>query len=389
MNFQRIENLDAKGRRVFVRVDLNFTESSGLDKESPKIVKILPTLELLLRKGAKIILVSHLESSNDRADLILSILNQIFPTIKLAKGQNPKDWVTETQALNEGDILFIPSINTNIEESQNSKEFSRELSNIADIYINEAFSQSSKVLSSTVGITEFLPSYVGTYFYREVEILSSLISRPDKPYIAIIGGPKVSSKIKLLNSLLNRANSIIIAGGIAYTFLKARAVPVGSSVIEKEFEVLSHQFIDKAGIAGVDFQMPVDHVIADNLGDRAKTKNVDRMGIVDGWMGVDIGPKTISTFEKIFKNAGTIFWTGPVGVMEIDKFSQGSISLAKSISKTNAKIIISGDHTISAVKKAGVESKITHISLGADSTLEFLEGKTLPALKALNKEKED
>jgi len=389
MNFQRIENLDAKGRRVFLRVDLNITADSSPIKENPKILRILPTIELLLRKGACLILASHLEASSEQAKLIYSHLSTLFPNTKLIESSSMSDWLEVSKNMREGEIVYIPNLNSQKEEMDNDAGFAKSLSSLGELFVNEAFSQSNKTLASTVGITRHLPSYPGTLFYREVESLTNILTRPAKPYVAIIGGAKVSSKIKLLNSLLNRANAILVGGGMAYTFLKSRAVPVGSSIVEKEFEVLSHQFIDKAGIAGVEFHMPQDHIIADSFGDKAKTKSVDRMGIIDGWMGMDIGNKTLSNFEKIIKNAGTIFWTGPMGVTELDKFSAGSLSLAKVLAKSNAKTIVSGDHTSQIVYRSGIESKITHISLGGSSTIEFLEGKNLPGIKALIIEKDE
>jgi phosphoglycerate kinase len=225
--------------------------------------------------------------------------------------------------------------------------------------------------------------------YREIEALSLLISRPEKPFVAIIGGANVSGKFKILKTLLSKVDSFLIGGAVAYTFLKSRAIPVGASVMEKDYEVLSHQFIDKAGINGVEFLMPIDHVIADGYSDKAKTKNVDKMGILDGWIGMDIGSKTISLYEKTIKNAKTIFWCGPMGVLEYDKFSNGTMQIAKAIAKSNAKTIVGGADTVSAIFKAGVEKKITHVSTGGAASLEFLEGKPMPAIEALNKKEEE
>lgn len=389
MNFQRIENLDAKGRRIFIRVDLNITKDTKPLQEHPKVLRILPTIELLLRKGGSIVLGSHLEATMEQSKWIYSQLLSILPTLKLVESDIVTDWLQAAKSLKEGEILYIPNLNSHKGELENSTEFAKTLSELGEIFVNEAFSQANKSLASNVGITKYLPSYSGTLFYREVESLTNTLIRPAKPFVAMIGGSKVSTKLKLMNSLLNKANSILIGGGMAYTFLKSRAIPVGSSLVEKDFEVLSHQFIDKAGVAGVDFHMPLDHIIADSFGDKAKTKSVDRMGIIDGWMGMDIGNKTLSNFEKVLKNAGTILWVGPMGVTELDKFSSGSLSIAKILGKSNAKTIVSGEQTSEIIYKAGVDTKITHISLGESSTLEFLEGRTLPAVKALNIEKDE
>ena len=393
MNLKRIENIEVKSRRVFVRVDLNLPLENGKIKDSIRILKFLPTLEVLSRKGAKIIIGTHFGSSENSSSIpsakpIFEILQNHFKQVTFAETTDLSLLESTSKTIPDGEALFLENLNSYPGELENSPEFSEKFSKIADIYVDDAFSIAHKPLASNVGITNYLPSFAGPLFFREYESLSNLIQRPDKPFVAIIGGSKVSSKIKILNSLLNRVTSILIGGGMAYTFLKSRAVPVGSSLIEKEFEVLSHQFIDKAGIAGVDFQMPIDHVIADSFGDKAKIKNVDRMGITDGWLGMDIGSKTISSYEKIIKSAGTIFWTGSMGVVELEKFSNGSLAIAKAIAKSNAKSIIGGDSTISSIFKAGVDSKITHLSIGGSATLEFLEGKSLPGIKALDKENE-
>ncbi|MBP7284552.1 MAG: phosphoglycerate kinase, partial [Leptospiraceae bacterium] len=239
------------------------------------------------------------------------------------------------------------------------------------------------------GITHYLPSYAGTLMYREIEMLTGLITKPEKPFVAIIGGAKVSSKIKILNNLFNKVDTMLIGGGMAYTFLKSRAVPVGSSLVEKEFESQAFQIIDKAAYENVDFQLPVDHVIADSFSEKGKIKTVDKMGIIDGWMGMDIGPKTISAYEKIIKSAGTILWNGPMGVFEMDKFANGTIQIAKAIAKSSAKSVVGGGDSLAAIAKAGVEDKITHISTGGGASLEFLEGKTLPGVAALLKNNKD
>ncbi len=392
MNFQRIENIDVKGKRVFVRADLNLPIEGGKFKDTLRITKLLPTIELLVRKGAKVILGTNYgasESANKESTRpIFDSLQAQVKQFRFAETIDLSELSKVTHSLQEGECIFLENLNNYEGEGKNDPEFSQKISQIADIFVNEAFSLAHKSLGTTVGITKFLPSYPGTLFFREIESLSNLLQRPDKPFVAIIGGSKVSSKLKILNSLLSRANSILIGGGMAYTFLKSRAIPIGSSVLEKDFEVLSHQFIDKSGIAGVEFHMPVDHVIADSFGDKAKTKNVDKMGILDGWMGMDIGPKTISNYEKIIKSAGTIFWTGPLGVIELEKFGNGSLAIAKAIAKSNAKSVIGGEDTVNSILKAGVSDKITHLSIGGNAALEFLEGKTLPAIKALIKEED-
>lgn len=396
MNLPRIENIDVKDKRVFLRVDFNVPTENGKVTDDTRIVKTMPTIELLLRKGARLIIASHLGRPDGKPNPKYSMkpISDKFAEI-LKKSVQFSDKIIGpeveklTNDLGEGEVLVLENLRFHKEEEENDPNFSKSLSKLADIYINDAFGAAHRAHASTEGITHFLPSYAGTLMYREIEVLSSLLTKPEKPFVAIIGGAKVSSKIKVLSNLMNKVDVMLIGGGMAYTFLKSRAVPVGSSLVEKEFEVQAHQIIDKAGFQNTEFQLPVDHVIADSFSEKAKTKNVDKMGIIDGWMGMDIGSKTISNYEKIIKTAGTIFWNGPMGVFEMDKFATGTLAIAKAMAKSNAKTVVGGGDSIAAINKAGVEDKITHISTGGGASLEFMEGKVLPGVAALLKGKED
>ncbi len=395
MNLPRIENIDVKGKRVFLRVDFNVPIDDGKVSDETRIKKTLPTIELLMNRGAKLIIASHLGRPDGKVNPKYSMkpVREVFSKIigkevKFSEQIVGSDVTKLSNSLQDGEVLLLENLRFHKEEEENDKDFSKKLSELADMYINDAFGAAHRAHASTEGITNFLPSYAGTLMYREIEILNSLIVKPEKPFVAIIGGAKVSSKIKILNNLFNKVDAMLIGGGMAYTFLKSRAVPVGSSLVEKEFEPQAFQIIDKAGFEKVDFQLPVDHIIADQFSDKAKIKTVDKMGILDGWMGMDIGPKTISMYEKIIKNAGTIFWNGPMGVFEMDKFANGTIQIAKAIAKSNAKSVVGGGDSIAAINKAGVAEKITHISTGGGASLEFLEGRTLPGVAALLKNKE-
>ncbi|MCB1143712.1 MAG: phosphoglycerate kinase [Leptospiraceae bacterium] len=390
MNLTRIENIDVKSQRVFVRVDFDLRMENGKIAERSKLEKTLPTIELLSRKGARIVLGTHFGKQDARKDskystrVLCDEFSELFgKPIQFTESQDFNELKNLSESLEDGQILFLENLNFFEGEWSDDEELAKKYASLADIFVNDAFAIAHQTLTSTTTLTKFLPSYPGTLFFREVESLSNLMNKPDKPFVAIIGGSTVSGKIKIMNSLLSRVNTFLIGGAMAYTFLKSRAVPVGSSVVEKDYEVLAHQFIDKAGIAGVDFQMPIDHIIADSFAAKAKNKSVDRMGILDGWIGMDIGPKTISAFEKIIKNAGTVFWSGPMGVIEFDRFSNGSTQIAKAIAKSNTKSFIGGEETVLAVYKAGVEGKITHLSTGGGASLEFLEGRVLPGIKAL------
>lgn len=396
MNLPRIENIDVKGKRVFLRVDFNVPLDNGKVGDETRITKTLPTIELLLNRGAKLIVASHLGRPDGKVNPKYSMkpVQEAFAAILKKPVQFSEKIIgSEVEKLShdlgDGEVLLLENLRFHKEEEENNADFAKKLSQLADLYINDAFGAAHRAHASTEGITHYLPSYAGTLMYREIEMLTGLITKPEKPFVAIIGGAKVSSKIKILNNLFNKVDTMLIGGGMAYTFLKSRAVPVGSSLVEKEFESQAFQIIDKAAYENVDFQLPVDHVIADSFSEKGKIKTVDKMGIIDGWMGMDIGPKTISAYEKIIKSAGTILWNGPMGVFEMDKFANGTIQIAKAIAKSNAKSVVGGGDSLAAIAKAGVEDKITHISTGGGASLEFLEGKTLPGVAALLKNNKD
>ena len=396
MNLPRIENIDVKGKRVFLRVDFNVPLDNGKVGDETRITKTLPTIELLLNRGAKLIVASHLGRPDGKVNPKYSMkpVQEAFAAILKKPVQFSEKIIgSEVEKLShdlgDGEVLLLENLRFHKEEEENNADFAKKLSQLADLYINDAFGAAHRAHASTEGITHYLPSYAGTLMYREIEMLTGLITKPEKPFVAIIGGAKVSSKIKILNNLFNKVDTMLIGGGMAYTFLKSRAVPVGSSLVEKEFESQAFQIIDKAAYENVDFQLPVDHVIADSFSEKGKIKTVDKMGIIDGWMGMDIGPKTISAYEKIIKSAGTILWNGPMGVFEMDKFANGTIQIAKAIAKSSAKSVVGGGDSLAAIAKAGVEDKITHISTGGGASLEFLEGKTLPGVAALLKNNKD
>ncbi|MBK8393806.1 MAG: phosphoglycerate kinase [Leptospiraceae bacterium] len=396
MNLPRIENIDVKGKRVFLRVDFNVPLDNGKVGDETRITKTLPTIELLLNRGAKLIVASHLGRPDGKVNPKYSMkpVQEAFAAILKKPVQFSEQIIGSdveklSHNLSDGEVLLLENLRFHKEEEENNPEFAKKLSQLADLFINDAFGAAHRAHASTEGITHYLPSYAGTLMYREIEMLTGLITKPEKPFVAIIGGAKVSSKIKILNNLFNKVDTMLIGGGMAYTFLKSRAVPIGSSLVEKEFESQAFQIIDKAAYENVDFQLPVDHVIADSFSEKGKIKTVDKMGIIDGWMGMDIGPKTISAYEKIIKSAGTILWNGPMGVFEMDKFANGTIQIAKAIAKSNAKSVVGGGDSLAAIAKAGVEDKITHISTGGGASLEFLEGKTLPGVAALLKNNKD
>lgn len=394
MNLPRIEQADVKSKRILLRVDLEQVQTLDKKIEETSLFRFLPTLELLAKRGGRVLLLSHLKNPKQSSDALSLkpyselISKAIGKKIGFISSKSLEDWKRASFQIEDGEIALLENLASFPGEEECDSEFAKKLAELGDIFVNEAFSISNKKLASTTKLPELLESYAGSLFYREVETFDNLLSRPAKPFIAIIGGARVSSKWKVLNTLLTRVNSFLIGGGVAYTFLKARAVPIGDSIVEKNYEVLAHQFIDKAGVEGVEIQFPIDHIIANSFSEKAKIKTVDKMGILDGWFGMDIGSKTISNFERAIKNAGTIFWLGPMGVIEFEKFASGSLKLAKILSKSSAKTIVGGLDTTSVVYNANLQDKFTHISTGNGSFIELLEGKLPPAIQALMKTKE-
>ncbi|MBP9885431.1 MAG: phosphoglycerate kinase, partial [Leptospiraceae bacterium] len=275
MNLPRIENIDVKGKRVFLRVDFNVPLDNGKVGDETRITKTLPTIELLLNRGAKLIVASHLGRPDGKVNPKYSMkpVQEAFAAILKKPVQFSEKIIgSEVEKLShdlgDGEVLLLENLRFHKEEEENNADFAKKLSQLADLYINDAFGAAHRAHASTEGITHYLPSYAGTLMYREIEMLTGLITKPEKPFVAIIGGAKVSSKIKILNNLFNKVDTMLIGGGMAYTFLKSRAVPVGSSLVEKEFESQAFQIIDKAAYENVDFQLPVDHVIADSFSEK-------------------------------------------------------------------------------------------------------------------------
>ncbi|TGK78525.1 phosphoglycerate kinase [Leptospira noumeaensis] len=390
MKLPLLEEQNLKGKRVFVRVDFNVPVENGKATDKTRIEKTLPTLELLISKGAKIILGSHLGRPKGGPEPkysmkpVFDVLSTLVKTkVSFSEAVVGAPVVKLSNELGEGEILLLENLRFHKEEEENAPAFCKELAKLADVYVNDAFGTAHRAHASTEGVAHLLPAFAGLLMRKEIEVLSGLLARPERPFVAIVGGSKVSSKFAILKNLLEKVDHLLIGGGMAYTFLKSRAVPVGKSLVEPDFESQAFQLIDRAGIQGVDLQIPVDHIIADAFDPNAKTKSVDKMGIIDGWMGMDIGPKTVDNYIKAIKEAKTILWNGPMGVFEMDKFSKGTIEIAKAISKSKAKTVVGGGDSIAAVNKAGVADKITHISTGGGASLEFLEGRTLPGVQCL------
>ena len=384
---------DLKGKKVLVRVDFNVP----LDKQKnitddTRIQAALPTIKYLIGKGSKIILVSHLGRPKGideslRLDPVAKRLSLLLGKTVLKLNDSIGREVEEAiSKMKEGDVTLLENIRFYAEEEKNDRAFSEKLARLADLFVNDAFGTAHRAHSSTAGVAEFLPAVAGLLMKNEIEVLGKLLVNPERPFVTILGGAKISGKIEVLTNLLDKVDIMIVGGGMAYTFFKARGVPVGKSLVEEDKVELAREILKKAIDKGVPFLLPLDHVIVKNIDPQAETKTVHRMGIPPDFQAADIGPDSVEKFGHALENAKTIFWNGPLGVFEIDKLAKGTIGVAKLVAKATergATTVIGGGDTIAAVEKAGVADKISFISTGGGASLELLEGKELPGIACL------
>ena len=392
MNKKTIRDVDVTNKKVLVRCDFNVP----LDKETGKItndlriVAALPTIKYLLENNAKVILCSHLGKPKGEIKPELSlkpVANRLSEylgfEVKFSKdivGENAKELSKE---LKPGKAILLENVRFDPREEKNDKEFSKELASLAEIYVNDAFGTAHRAHSSTVGVAEFLPAVCGFLIEKEVGMLGDNLNNPERPFVAILGGAKVSDKIKVIENLLEKVDSIIIGGGMTYTFLKAMGYEIGNSICELDRLDIAKETIEKAEKKGVKLLFPIDTVCGKEFSNEAETIVVDSKEIPKGWQGLDIGPKAIEEFTQVLKNAKTVIWNGPLGVFEFEKFAKGTNAIAKVLSEINAITIVGGGDSVAAVEKGGFSDKITHISTGGGATLEYLEGKELPGIECL------
>lgn len=392
MNKKTIRDVDVTNKKVLVRCDFNVP----LDKETGKItndlriVAALPTIKYLLENNAKVILCSHLGKPKGEIKPELSlkpVANRLSEylgfEVKFSKdivGENAKELSKE---LKPGKAILLENVRFDPREEKNDKEFSKELASLAEIYVNDAFGTAHRAHSSTVGVAEFLPAVCGFLIEKEVGMLGDNLNNPERPFVAILGGAKVSDKIKVIENLLEKVDSIIIGGGMTYTFLKAMGYEIGNSICELDRIDIAKETIEKAEKKGVKLLFPIDTVCGKEFSNEAETIVVDSKEIPKGWQGLDIGPKAIEEFTQVLKNAKTVIWNGPLGVFEFEKFAKGTNAIAKVLTEINAITIVGGGDSVAAVEKGGFSDKITHISTGGGATLEYLEGKELPGIECL------
>lgn len=385
---------ELKGKRVFVRCDFNVPLDEKQNITSDKRIKAsLPTIKYLLDKGAKVILASHLGRPKGKvakefslAPVQKSLSELLKKPVKMTAdcvGPEVKKAVSE---MKDGDVLLLENLRFHKEEEANDPKFAQELASLAEIYVSDAFGTVHRAHASTEGIAHDLPAYAGFLIEKELKFLGEALTEPKRPFVAIIGGAKISGKLEVLKSLLDKVDTLIIGGGMAYTFFKARGVEVGKSIVEPDLLHEAKEILKAAIDKGVPFLLPIDHVVADKFAEDANTQVVPRTTIPEGWQGMDIGPDTVKKFANAIKDAKTIVWNGPMGVFEMDKFATGTIEIAKAVADATSRgavSIIGGGDSASAVKKAGLADKMSHISTGGGASLEFLEGKVLPGIAVL------
>jgi phosphoglycerate kinase len=392
MNF--VTDLDVKGKLVFLRVDFNVPlDDKGQIRDDNRIRASLPTIAWLLEHGARLVIASHLGRPKGKAEPSMSLqpaalrLAELIPNKVVMAPDVVGDEVDRLKkGLGEGEALVLENVRFYREEEKNDPEFARKLAQGIDIFVNDAFGSSHRAHASVVGIADFVPVKAAGYLMKkEVDYLKKAIHTPVKPYVAILGGAKVSDKIEIIESLLGKADHILIGGAMAYTFLKAQGLGVGTSLVEEDQIEIALVILDKARKNEVSFHLPQDHVLAKAPRAGAETRIVETLPFPDDMMGVDIGPKTVDAYAAVIATAKTIFWNGPMGIFEIDEFAKGTIGVAKAVAASGAISIVGGGDSAAAVKKAGVRDKISHISTGGGASLEYVAYETLPGITALEK----
>ena len=388
INKKSVKDVDVKSKRVLVRCDFNVP----LDKETGKItsdkriVESLKTIKYLIDNNARIILCSHIGKTGKNISLapvakrLSELLGKQVPLLKEIESNDTKEYVKN---MKDGDVVLLENTRMTEKEEANDMGFAKALASLGEIFVNDAFGTAHRAHASTVGVTKFLPSVCGFLIEKEIEALDNGINNPKRPLVAIVGGSKVSSKIAVLNNLLDKVDTLLIGGAMTYTFVKAQGGKVGKSLCEDDKIDVAAQILKKALDKGVRMLLPVDNLVATEISEDAKTLVTSIDDIPDDYMGVDIGPKTIELYKGEIEVAGTVVWNGPVGVFEYDKFATGTKEIAKKMAESNAITIIGGGDSAAAVEKFGLEDKMTHVSTGGGASLEFMEGKKLPGIEAL------
>ncbi len=387
-NKKMVTDVDVAGKKVLVRVDFNVPIKDGQVGDDTRIQAALPTIKYLLDQGAAVILCSHLGRPKSAADLEFSLrpVAEYLGTLLDAPVAFAEDCIGEkaeeaAAKLNFGEVLVLENTRFHAGEKKNDPEMAKAMASLAEVFVNDAFGTSHRAHASTVGVTEYLPSVAGFLLEKEIKYLGNAIAEPERPFVAILGGAKISDKIGVIENLLDKADRILIGGGMANTFFKAQGYHLADSLVEEEVVDVAKDLIEKAGGKLV---LPVDVVIADAFSADAEMQLMDLGDVPQGWRILDIGPRSVEAFSDIIKMAGMVVWNGPMGVFEFENFAKGTFEIAKAVAESDAIGIIGGGDSTAAINKSGLEDKIAHISTGGGASLEMLEGKILPGLAALD-----
>ena len=392
LNKKTVEDIDVKGKRVLARCDFNVPLKDGEITNDKRIVAALPTIKYLKDHGAKVILCSHLGRPKGEykpefslAPVAAKLSEYLGQEVKLAEdpevvGANAKAMAAE---LKDGDVMLLENVRYRKEETKNEDVFSKELASLADIFVNDAFGTAHRAHCSTTGVAAYLPAVCGFLIQKEIKFMGGALADPKRPLVAILGGAKVSDKIGVISNLLDKCDTIIIGGGMAYTFMRYLGHSIGTSLLEEDWIEKAGQMMADAKEKGVKFLIPVDNKVGKEYDENTESKIVNSDEIPDGWMGLDIGPESQKLFTDAIKGAGTVIWNGPMGVSEWKNFEDGTVAVAKAVADSGAISIIGGGDSVAAVTKLGFADKMSHISTGGGASLEFLEGKELPGIAAL------
>ena len=391
LNKKTVEDINVSGKKVLVRCDFNVPLKDGEITSDKRIVASLPTIKYLIDHNAKVILCSHLGRPKGEfkpefslAPVAKRLSELLGKEVKMAKDVVGESAQALAAELKDGDVMLLENVRFHAEETKNDPEFSKALASLADIYVNDAFGSAHRAHSSTTGVADYLPAVCGYLIQKEIEFMGGALENPKRPLVAILGGAKVSDKIGVINNLLDKVDTLIVGGGMAYTFFVAKGYHVGTSLVEEDKVELAKDMMNKAAEKGVKFLLPIDNVVGKEFDADTEYQTINSDEFPAGWMGLDIGPKTRELFADAVKGSGTVIWNGPMGVSEWDHFANGTIAVATAVAESGAISIIGGGDSAAAVQKLGFAGKMSHISTGGGASLEFLEGKELPGIAALN-----
>ncbi len=393
MVLNTIRDADLTGKRVLIRVDFNVPLKDGIVKDDTRIRAAVPTIEYILsQKGTSVVVMSHFgrPKGQKNPEFSMAPIGKRFQEIigrpvKVASDVIGDAVAAEASALREGEILLLENVRFYPEEEKNGTEFAKALASLGDVYVNDAFGTAHRAHASTEGVAHFLPAYAGFLIEKEVKFMAPLLENPAHPFVAIIGGAKVSSKIGVLQSLLRTCDTMVIGGGMAYTFLKVQGYSVGKSLVEADYIDTAKAFLEAAAAKNVKVILPVDHVVAASFAEDAAPELISSPDIPEDRMGMDVGPETIALIKEALASAATVVWNGPLGVFEFDSFAKGTLEIARSVAECSGITVVGGGDSVAAVNKFGLADRLSHVSTGGGASLEFLQGLPLPGIVALEK----